>query len=205
MGANGRVRARYLQHAMGLIFHLFVHTTEIYCVRSSTLKHRPPFVDRATMSADTARATQPLKRECVTCAVLDGGRTDGRTDADDAHNSFCDKVGNWESGGKEGAKRRRRTSSPAELTVAIEIEWVPSVRVIPKRAVQIVLRSQVHKAAAAEWAAATRRLPRSVLRCRAACLSAFLNENHEWTRSSRSSRLRLGWISSGGWAVVEPE
>ena len=50
------------------------------------------------MSADTARATQPLERECVTCAVLDGGRTD----ADDAHNSFCDEVGNWESGGREG-------------------------------------------------------------------------------------------------------
>ena len=102
MGANGRVRARYFQHAMGLIFQLFVHTAEIYCVRSSTLKHRPPFVDRATMSADTARATQPLKRECVTCAVLDGGRTDGRTRTTPI-TPFATKlgIGNREGGGKE--------------------------------------------------------------------------------------------------------
>ena len=41
--------------------------------------------------------------------------------------------------------------------------------------------------------AASAEIIAAVPRCCAVCLSAFLNENHEWTRSGLD-----GWINSGG-------
>ena len=92
---------------------------------------------RATMSADTALTAPSLPLALDGSIVCDARHLCriGRTD-EDAHNSFCDEVGNWESGGGErGGLSRVRRVVCVPLTVAIE--WVPIP--MPKKAALMIL------------------------------------------------------------------